>query len=426
MAKRSQPLHYLMLFAFLEWLIIAYFSGYWHFWLTTPALYSDPNSYFFAAKDLIYKMHPDQIRPLGISLLFSIPLFFSDSLRFFIIVNVLLQFGAWLWTIYTLYQSCLFIYDKKESVLVTLLFSIALSPLAMSFMIMSETYFMFFLVLAFYFFVRFIKSEKTHFLLMGYFLLCFATIVRPLTYYVVILFTIILIAHFAWRSLNRRWINILFTIGIFLSTIGVQLGGMYFTYRVLTLSDTMGKVMWMWAANGECIANGRNDLDHCVSEWMNEAVSQSELEKKELNVVIKEKFLGFAKTNPMTMIRAYLVSLKYNLIGGSYALNGTNTFGKFLFSLSRIQNLFFSFLLFVSAIFLFLKIIKRRVASVSLIIWVAIFLSLYLYLMGGFFYWQGDRYNVPAFPLICFVVPFLYKGLKDLWNEIRNRNTRVE
>src|SRR5215217_4018283 len=230
MAKHTQPLFYLTLFALLEWLFIAYFSGYWHFWFTTTQLYSDPNSYFYAAKDLIEKAHPDQIRPLGISLLFSIPLIFSGSLRFFIILNVLLQLIAWLCTISVLYKTCLLIYSEKESVSVTLLFSIAVSPLAMSFMIMSETYFIFFLILAFYFFSRFIQSGKSNFLLLSYFLFCFATIIRPLTYYLVLLFTFLLLVYFFWRPLKHRWLNISFTLLIFLSTIGIQLGVMYSTY----------------------------------------------------------------------------------------------------------------------------------------------------------------------------------------------------
>src|SRR6185503_10614731 len=96
--------------------------------------------------------------------------------------------------------SCRMIYSEKESMAATFLFAIAISPIAMTFIIMSETYFTFFLVFAFYFFMRFWKSGKNYFLLLSYFLFCFATIIRPLTYYLALLFTLILIFYFLKKS----------------------------------------------------------------------------------------------------------------------------------------------------------------------------------------------------------------------------------
>lgn len=426
MIGRKNSLLFLLILSLVEWSAIALFTGYFRFWFSSTKLEADPSSYMAAAHDLVTQLRPDSLRPLGISLLFGLPYLFTDSFRVFLVANIFLQLVAWLTTIYLLFRLGSETASGNFRRAPALLFSLSIAPIALSFQVLSETYFILFLVGAIFCTDQFIRTRNKMMLLLGYLLLCCSALIRPLIYYFVLLVTLWLILFFVIGNLKQNLRFLLLVVLTFTCTIGLQLLVMYFHFGVFTLSDSMGKVLWMWAAHAECLADGRTDVDHYVTEWMNAALKQCQQEGRTLNEVISNRFMEQADSNPIALVHAYIVSLKYNLLSGSSAFTASDSLSRLLYGWSLIQNVFYSFALLLLITVLIQRILLRKVKRHHYLIMIIASAAAYLYLMGGFFYWQGDRYHAPAFPLICLSVPFLFNELKALWHEARNRYSRAE
>jgi hypothetical protein len=177
----------------------------------------------------------------------------------------------------------------------------------------------------------------------------------------------------------------------------------------------------MLGAHSESIRLNKN-LNVELVDWVNECKDKSDGSIKSLNKISDNKFWVEFYEHPYYVSKAYLITLKYNIINGSRLISPEKNFNyKFTYKITVIQNIFFSCILLIQIIlFIYLFFIKKlRTAPVNIII-ISLLLSIYIYLMGGLFYWQGDRYNLPAYPFIIICSVLLISILKKKHEAINN------
>ncbi len=124
----------------------------------------DDGSYLTAAKKLYLELKIDEGRPLLIAAINGFPLLFGFSDSVVIQWGLLVNFWCWFFTVLLLFKIISGNADRKKAFLFSLLFILCIGNLAIAFNLLSESVFIFMLVLAAYFINRYFKSNKYYFI----------------------------------------------------------------------------------------------------------------------------------------------------------------------------------------------------------------------------------------------------------------------
>jgi hypothetical protein len=392
---------YLILFGSLVYIIIGFISGDIHNYNSTSHIVNDALSYVEAGKSLYGQFSFDSVRPVGISMFMGLPSMLCNEDICIVKMILFFQFILWIISGLLIFISLKNLVSEKLAFFISGVFYLTVSPLIISFFLLSETLFIFSLTLSLYFIIKYIEYRNPKSLLFFFLVLSFAVIVRPLLLYLWFLILIVLLIYiFKEKNQYVHKLMLLFP-GIMI--IVVQYIGVCLQHDIVAISDTKDKVLYQMTALSRSLRHGSLIED----EIKNALVEREEImaEKNiDFRVAAKELFCKDLKHNKMSYIKSYLVSLKYNILGGN-----AQTSSSLVKQLSFVQNLLFSFLLLIGVIYLpVLLCYKRKVWSEKdIILLITIIFSLYLIFMGGLFYWQGDRYNIPAYSFILIAVALL-------------------
>lgn len=372
----------------------------------------DPLGYLEAAKNLMGSFYFDSLRTIGISTMNGIPMIFSSNLLFQIQSILFFQMLSWLFTAVFIYLICREFCHQKSSLIASLFFITLTGPLILSYYILSETFFTFFLISSLYFLLKYKIQKKPRPLIFFYSLITIAALTRPiLLYFSYFIILIAFIASIKPFGFKKSILLLLLPLSIF----GIQLAGMKHSHNEFKMSDGgKDKIMYKMGALAQSIKND-SDINFEIECWKTRRDSTVFSDKIDYKQATLKLFVDEVREDFFYFVKAYFISLKYNTIGAS--INSKNNFEK---RLSTVQNCLLILLLFIMTSYQVFQIVKKNKLPNNLLLLLGL-LCWYLYLMGGLFFWQGDRYHVPLFPLII-ILFFLMFYFED--HEIRNSHTR--
>lgn len=410
---------YLSIIASTFYLIIGFFGDNINNYSNTKHIVNDASSYLEAGKRLYHDCFFDIIRPAGISLFMGLPSVLFNSDLSIVRSILILHFLLWLFSVILVYKICKEYLSLRIAFVFSALYATLLSPIEISFFLLSETLFVFLLLLSIYEFIRYLKTRKNIHVIAFFVILSFAIIVRPIIFYFAIISLIGFIGFLLFKE-NKMKLTILSSLFSIL-ILGIQYLGIYQHHKIITISDTMDKALYQMSSLANSIKNN-SSINYEIEQSLKKRESIMVENNIDFREATKKLFIDEAKQNPYYFVKAYLISLKYNFIG--YNQNSKSKFSQIF---TQIQNFILISILFLSFLIMIYYYFKKKITlSQNIIVLLLMyFLSFYLVFMGGLFYWQGDRYNLPAFPFILIIFAIVFNIVKhnSLFKTFATKNT---
>ena len=397
--------------------------------------YPDARSYREAAEQLFVQGgQANSIRPFGYPLLIGIPYLFGivDD-RQIVVFAIFLNVIAWLLTVQLLQRIVLWLCGRGWAWVASLLFLLSITHVVSIYQSLSETFFLFFILLALYTFVRFWQSGRSIDFMVAFGALCYSVTVRPVTYYFAILATLLAIVYFVRKKNLRNTIAVLCLFGL---TLGMQMGNMYRCYGKFTVSFIQNYTMHMYVmAVAESIQTGKD-----LVAVQQQKIDYADSVLKPWPVGSREYVLHsdalFAKTvsrnlsnNKANVMKAMWQDMVHNSSDGNLGVtilrNCRNdqyfSLWQSVFTkLTRWQNKLFTMLGVMAMCAVALLMLRNR--KVDGVVWLLLFTNAiagYLLLTAGISFWQGDRFNAVLYP-------FTFINLCYLANQIVVRRANVK
>ena len=224
----------------------------------------DSKGYLEAAKNLMSSFYFDNLRTIGISTMIGIPMIFSSNLLFQVQSILLLQMISWLFTAVYIYLICREFCHQKTSLVAGLSYIILIGPLILSYYILSETFFVFFLISSLYFLMKYKIEKKSQSLIIFYSLITIAALTRPIllffTYFIILITFLDSIKSFGFKKS-------LFLLLLPLSIFGMQIFGMKLSHNEFKITDGgKDKIMYKMGALAQSIKND-SDINFEIECW---------------------------------------------------------------------------------------------------------------------------------------------------------------
>ena len=175
------------------------------------SLGKDDASYIEAAKQLWYQHSFHPIRPIGLPLLSGIPLLLAKStegiIGTFMIINIVL----WLFTFLLIYKTLLIQTNRKNLALAgSILFSLGISTVSYTFVVLSETLYIFTLTLLVYQLCLFFKTKSYNHLVLAITILVFSCLIKPVSWYLVFVGIVTVVIFFRRiKTAKKRYVIVL-------------------------------------------------------------------------------------------------------------------------------------------------------------------------------------------------------------------------
>lgn len=389
---------YLLFFIAIIW--VSFFAFVLQF--KSPFLLEgDEVGYLSAAKKIYLNFKVDDARPLFISLINGFPLLFSSS-NFYIYKWVLLvNLLSWFFTIILVYKIASQRLNKKTGFFISLIFLFCIGNLAITYKFLSESVFIFMLVLSIYFLNRYLISKKYCFLSITIAVLLLSILVKPLSMGLVILLILFYVKKLKKIIYNKYSILILFSFGLLF----FQMYSLKKEHGNFTISyiDSFTYYNYL-GTRADCLKNNTEFIQGKNDRYTYFIKLSSFEQRKIANNDLRNQLFN----NPQNLLKAYFINIYVNSSKGSasvhgcknYTLNSYFKYFHFIFKLiSKMQNLFFTILGIYLCCSFFIKYKKQDLFF--LIISVTI---LYVLFISAISSDQGDRFHIVIYPLIILLL----------------------
>ena len=331
--------YYLVFIAILYFITISIFIPFYQNYFYHAYILPDSVTYMDAAH-LIYKegfaFHPT--RPFGYPILIGLPYLLGCTNQNAILnFAVVLNFLFWLASVVYLHKILAKLTHPKVAFWVTLIFIFTFSYTYFIYQAMTELLFTLLLILFAYTLLMYFDLKKNTFLFAALFLLCYSTCVRPISFYFSIVFFIFCLLRFI-KLKELKSIGI--AIGIFLATIGLQLGMMKHESGKYTISFiqnyTIDRFLITRAEffkthkNGKISIHSYDDFNDLVmfynQRWDTKDSVYNLIQGKEnivkywadADIQYKENIKSELKNNGYLFFGAYITNLLENMKNGSF------------------------------------------------------------------------------------------------------------
>jgi len=385
----------------------------------------DSRSYQESAEMLYnqgFKVHPS--RPFGYPLIAGLPKLFTSSEQYHNNFLISLQFIFWIATIILIYKIIFFQTSIKFAIIAAIIYSLNLSPIIISIHTLTETSFIFSLVLFIYYLCKHLTSKDVKHLLISLAFLLFSALIKPVNYYPAIAFTMFAL-YSCFRNSTRIVLNTLIIITLFSLTIGLQ----------LYLNKTQNNVSSFSIIGKQTLYNYlftksysyANNIDVSIAKEMrtqqlNNITSKTSADKQ--LTFIEEDIKTQMISNTMNVIKSYFSNLAYGFVNGSELIYHLKDFNKndhfakiktLFYRITVFQNVLYTMSLILAAIFLVIKTIQNRTyLNDNILPIILTTFSSYLYILANISTGQGDRLNIVFFPMIIIAVFLIIHKTKSL------------
>ena len=366
----------------------------------------DDGSYLTAAKKLYLELKIDEGRPLLIAAINGFPLLFGFSNSVVIQWGLLVNFWCWFFTVLLLFKIISGNADRKKAFLFSLLFILCIGNLAIAFNLLSESVFIFMLVLAVYFIHRYFKSNKYYFITIAIAILLLAMLVRPMSIGIVF----ILIVFFYSKSKEILWHQYAALLYISLALLFFQIASLKRNYGDFTISyiDSITYYNYL-GGKADCL---KKDIPFIPGE-NKRGKYFNKFSSHEQKKIAKEDLREQLQNNTINLGKAYLYCLYSNSSKGSYIVSEcknerqTSYFDLFHFlfkAISKVQNILFT----IGGVLLSFYTLFRRKRE-SIFSSILAMMILYIFFISGVSCFQCDRFHIVFFPLVILLFSKIFK-----------------
>jgi hypothetical protein len=377
----------------------------------------DDSSYLYSAKLLYSEFKLDNTRPLLISAIHGLPYLFDGSDKTIINWGFFLNFSCWFLTDLLLFRMLSFRLGRKKAFYLSLLFIFCVGNLAINYNFLSESIFIFMIVLSVYCVDKYYQTLAHHYITLAISILLFNALIKPVSIGLALIF----IAFFILKLKKIVFNRYAFLLLISCILIVVQMFSLKKKYGDFTISY-IGSITYYnyLGAKSDCYKKG---IEYVPGE--NERTKAfTLLSSHEMKQKATEDFVDQLKNNTLNLSKAYLFCLYKNSSKGSYIVseckNNDETsffdFFYFLFkAIAKLQNIIFTIVSVVTSFYLLFHFKKTEK------FYVLISLSiLYIFFISGISSFQCDRFHIAFFPLFILQLS-IYK-----WRIIQNNAKKTD
>lgn len=399
---------YLGIFLFALFLVfsINYLFGFTHQYL----IYPDSESYYDAAHNVYvcYRGHHD--RPIVLAALHGIPFLFKASPVFvYTTYTYVFNFVFFVAFYIVLFQLFLDNISQKKALLYTLFSMTFITLFTSIFHMLSETVFMFFVILGFYFLTQYYKEKKYKFLILSITVFLLSMLVRPGMKY----FAFLLLFYFGIEIYKHKFKKMTWLIYGSLMLIFVQAMGLKYQFGNFRISyiDTTTFYRYL-GTKADFYKKGIYNFDVTHND---RATYFSNLSVPNRLVAANQDFKDQVTSNSKNLFIAFIDDLIENATTGCtniaemINLDKSTTFEywrKFFYQISVVQNIIFSVIGYTICVLVILR--NKLKNSYGFI---AVFI-LYIFITSGVSFNEGDRFNVITFPFIILLFANYFSKFK--------------
>lgn len=370
--------------------------------------YISSDSYeYINASNMLYKefiAHPT--RPLGYAFILGLPNLFLDSvsIKGYLIFSLILNLLFWLGTVVIMYKSLRLFIGKKSSFFATLLFIFCIGNVTQIFHVLSETVTTFLLVLMSYYLLTYVNSRNVKQLILGVSVLNIVILFRPGMFYFAGFVTISLLFYLFFTRNLKQLKSGSFILSVLF--VAIQCSYIYKAYGNVTPSY-IGSLAWYHYLGAQSYAKANNTSYLKEREIRLSTFKGLNWNKK--NHISKIDFKDQFTSNLNNVLIEYVKNIYGNTNIGSgtipiYVNNSKSglKINIILWEISRYQNILFVFL----SLFSFVFILYYR-KKVDVFILISSGTVLYIILISGISFWQGDRFHIVFYPLVIINILYL-------------------
>lgn len=361
----------------------------------------DDGSYLFSARLLYFENKIDNTRPLLISLIHGLPYLFCNSDEIIIKWGLFLNFICWVLTIIFLFKIIEINTNRKKAFVFSLIFIFCIGNLAHAFNFLSETIFIFMIILSIYFVSKYYETEKYYYLTISLSILFLNTLIKPVSIGLALILIVFYFKEFKKNIFNK--FSYLFFGSTFL--ILFQMYSLKKNYGDFTISYISAITYY----------NYLGDKADCYEKGIEYSPGKTERSKKfgllsshEMKNVANNDLKHQLKNNTINLIKAYLFCIYSNSSKGNYIVSESKNeketsyfdFFRFLFkAISKVQNILFTVIGVILSFYCLLNF--RKIDNFYLIN--ATFI-LYIFFVSAMSCFQCDRFHIAFFPILYIIL----------------------
>lgn len=372
-------------------------------------MHSDSFNYQESAKNL-YIFHKGHIyRPILMALINGIPYLFGSSDTFIFAFGFYINIFCWLASSLLLFAILKDFIRPKAAFYFTVLSLFIVGNTAHVFHLLTETIYIFMIMLAFYFLLQYYKKQQFLWLSFSVSVLLLTMLIKPGSKFLAIVFLLYFI-KIIFKNYKAKAMWFLYS-SLFL--ILVQCIGMKYQFGDFTISYIDAPTYYGYiGSKAKCIENGKEyrQLNNPRADYI---FSSEPSRQKE---IASEDFKDQLQFNTANLIKAYVLDVLDNTVSGNSCIEECKNlrsvdqiffdFSKrFLFDITKWQNRFFTLMAILLSAFFLLKYYKRE----RLYFFIAFYIT-YIIVLSGISCGQGDRFHLATFP---FMILLLAKFLSD-------------
>lgn len=374
----------------------------------------DDQSYLTAAKELFLEMKLNDGRPMLISAILGFPLLFFNSDAVVIKWGIFVNFCCWFFTVLLIFKIISSRLNRKKAFLFSLFFILCIGNLAIAFNLLSESLFIFMLVLAVFFINKYYESTKYHFVTLAVAILLLAILVKPMAIGLVYIVTL-----FFFKKLKAIiWNKYIVFCFLGLSLLFVQMYSLKKNYGDFTISyiDSITYYNYL-GGKADCLRKG---IEYVPGE--NERANYfSKFSSHEQRKIAKNDIKEQLQNNKLNLLKSYLFCIYSNSSKASYIVsqckNANQTiyfdFFYFLFKvISKTQTILFTIIGVLTSIYCLVR--RKNETHLSLILSMMI---LYVFFISAISCYQCDRFHILFFPFVIILFSKFFETKKvELFN----------
>jgi hypothetical protein len=371
----------------------------------------DSGTYYESAYNLYFfgKTHP--LRPSLLALIHGIPFLFGCKGAEFYKVSFYINAFFWLATLCLVFKMVSAYLSKKNAFIITVASIFLVGNTICLFHLLSETIYLFFIVLAFYFLQKYHQKQNFLFLSIGLTIVTLSMLIKPGAMLLAIFFLIYYRKEIL-HNLKSKAIVFLFFSWLF---VVIHCFSIKCNYGNFTISYIDSITYYNYLGSKAYFLNEGKELNQAKNPRMDYIFT---LDYPEMKKVASDDFLTQLKSNKINLIHAYLSDVYDNSTAGNTSLSYIESKKKSpyfekcksaFFSISKWQNRLFSILGFVLAAICFLKHFMKEQFIVLLS-----FFVMNTILLSGISCSQGDRFHLVIYPFVLLLVAKFLKDKKRL------------
>ncbi len=374
----------------------------------------DDGSYLYSARLLYFNHKIDNTRPLLISAINGFPYLFGFSNHSTVKFGIFINFLCWFFTSILMFKIISKILNRKKAFLLSVIFILCIGNLAHAFNFLSESIFIFMILLSIYFLSKYYETTRYYYITIAIAVLLFNTLIKPISIGLALILIVFFITKFKRIIFNKLSFLLLasFLLIIF------QMYSLKKNYGDFTLSYISSITYY----------NYLGDKADCYKKGIEYLPAKTERSKKygllsshEMKKTAENDFKSQLNNNTYNLFKAYLFCMYSNTHKGNYIVSEcknekrTSYFDLFRFlfkAVSKLQNIIFTIVGVILSIYCLLnfkKTDKFYLINATFI--------LYIFFISAISCFQCDRFHIVFYPIVLLLLLFFLKNIKNITNK---------